>query len=107
QTTTWFVVFSLCILSCWSFVFYVTFIMASLTKELHSMDKTLAKLQWQLSEDQIRLKVKLLSFYERMTSKRMLIGFSASNIFVINFLRFGYMILMYCRFVLLGFRMFI
>jgi len=101
----WFSVFVIPISTCWSLIFIVTFLTARLTKMIHEPKMYMLKLQFKLKADQIESKIKLLSTYERITDTKNIIGFSVLNLFVMNFPRFGSLVLMYCRFLMLIFKM--
>jgi len=102
---TWWLVFILAIVFGWSLIFFVTFLTATLTKNVTKSKEEICKFQWKMKVNQLRLKIKLQTLYERISSTKKLIGFSVLDLFVMNYPRFGWLVLTYWRFVLLVFKM--
>jgi len=100
----WILVVLLALVSCWSFIFFVTFLTATLTKNVTKSKAEIYKFQWKMKGNRVELKMKLLSLYERISSSRKLIGFSVLNLFVMNYPRFGLLVLTYWRFVFVIFK---
>jgi hypothetical protein len=78
---------------------------ATLTKNITKSKEEICKFQWKLNVNQLGLKIKLQSLHERISNTRKLIGFSVLDLFVMNYPRFGWLVLTYWRFVLLVFKM--
>jgi hypothetical protein len=58
-------------------------------------------MQWEIDNEQLDLKIKLQSVFERTIERKKIIGFSVSNLFTINFFRFGLIIFTYFRYMLI------
>ncbi len=81
----WTCALALLALLTWSFTLFVTFMLSSETKSVHSSLYLISHLQWQLQEDRLNLKLKLQSTFERTIERKRIVGFSVLDIFTISF----------------------
>ncbi len=88
----------------WSFIFFISFMSARVTKSAHSSYKILSELQWHLNQDQLDFKIKLESTFERTIERKRIIGFSVLDLFTLNFFRRGWISILYARFSLIMYK---
>jgi len=98
-----FLIFNLLLIS-WLFIFFISFMSARVSKAIHSSYKSMSKIQWHLNTNKLRLKIKLESTFERAIDRKRIIGFSALDIFTINYFRFAWILIMYARFNLVAYK---
>ena len=79
-------VFVLANIAIYSSIFGTQCFLASISEKVHKMCKILSRIQWTLSSQQIdlRFKLKVLTYFERLSSSRR-IGFSIGSLTVVTF----------------------
>ncbi len=100
----WFFILFYVLTLAWTMIFFISYESARLNKSVHASSKIISQIQWHLKKP-ISLKIKLLSTFERINEKKRIIGFSVLDLFVMNFYYFAWMVIIYCRFVILYFRL--
>ena len=77
------IIFILTILTFYSVIFIVQYLLASLSAKMHKMCKTLSRIQWTLKG--LRHKLKVLTYFERLSSSQRRLGISIGSMAAITF----------------------
>ena len=85
------VLYSLALLSAYLALFVMQYFLASFSAKMHKMSKVLSRLQWCLNGRQfpIGFKIKVMTYFERISHKKRRIGFAIGTLTIITFPMFA------------------